>query len=104
MIELDSQADDSSPATLGDVRNAVDELAQVTNRSMGHLEQRLDRIELAVSDIKETALNKEDMAGFATKTDVAGVLKIVQSIDDRLASAGSIGARLDRLEDAVFRR
>lgn len=92
--------DGNAPATKADIRAAVDELAQITNRALDH--------ERSVIDNRMASMEERLMSVETTLASVEGsqrtLLEIVRSIDERLKGAGDIAARLRYLEDKVSAR
>lgn len=82
--------EDARPATKYD----IDELAQITSRQLGHMDDNMTGL-------------RSDVAGLQTEVarlqrGQAAILNVVTSIDEKLKGWEDIPERVDRLEDKVF--
>lgn len=83
-----ASSDDAQPATTGDVRRAVDELARAVKGGFDQHDRRFDQLESDLAGLKQTTV---------------AILQVVESIDGRLRPLQEIPDRVERLEDIVFK-
>lgn len=95
------QNDDNETATKGDVRRAVEELAQITSRGFQQTASEKDLENFVTKDdLRDFESRLDDR--FATKQQVETVLEIVQSIDQQLRECKQIPAKVERLHSRIF--
>ena len=80
--------DDNQPATKGDVRNAVDELAGIVAEFSVSTEKRFSVIENDLGTVKD------DVAGLKKSTE--HILEVVDSIDEKMDNLPERVARLEK--------
>lgn len=90
------------------VLDDVDKLAQAANASFARSDQRMDRFERRMDHLDHRMNNLEETVDnvqqtMATKDQMAMVLQIVESIDQKLKEYRTLPERVEQLERSVFR-
>ena len=96
-------AENNGAATIADVDAAIDELAQATKQSFDSVEQRFNQIDQRLDKMDER-LDKIDQRLESLDRSQSAILDVLKSIDEHYRTMRDIPERVQRLEDAVFRR
>lgn len=104
-----TNADDNAPATKGDIREAIDELAQATQKGFAEVHSKLSTVQGDIVEMKGDIVEMKgdivEMKGDIkdTRGTMASILNIVESIDEHFKAHQDLPARVAEHNQEIFR-